>query len=399
MPFFDSLTQFPEDPIFSLPILFAADTRPNKVNLGIGSYRDTEGKPYLLNSVKKAEHSLLASERNKEYLPIDGDPAYLKVSRDLIFGSELASQLAGKIYSAQSPGGTGALRTGGSFLCQETSKTIFLPNPTWPNHKGVFTTSGMKIHQYRYYNEASNSLDFGGMCSDIAEMPPGSTILLHTNCHNPTGMDPSFEQWQELSTLIKKQNVIPFFDFAYQGFKESVDADAAPIRYFASQGHELLVANSFSKNFGLYGERVGALNVITTHPDSARKAGSQIKSLIRSNYSNPPKHGAAIITEILSNDSLKKEWIIELDNMRDRLKEMRHTLIAGLQSKGGKKDWSFLNKQSGFFSYSGLNDGQVHRLIKDYGIYMMGNGRFNVAGLNGHNIDYVIAAILEVCEA
>lgn len=396
MPFFDTLTQFPEDPIFSLPILFAADPRPNKVNLGIGTYRDTEGKPYMLASVKKAESIILQKERNKEYLPIDGDPSFLKATGKLIYGPELFQQLEERMFSAQSLGGTSALRMGAEFLSQEISKNVFLPKPTWPNHKSIFTNAGMKVQNYRYYDDTQHRVDFAGMCSDIAEMPPGSTIIFHACCHNPTGMDPTIEQWQILSDLIKKQKIIPFFDSPYQGFKDSLDADARPIRYFAEQGHEMLVATSFSKNFSLYNERVGVLNVITNSSDAARKTGSQIKFLIRSSFSNPPKHGAAIITEILSDEALKKEWLIELGNMRDRLKEMRHTLIAGLQSKGGKKDWSFLNNQNGFFSFSGLNDGEVHRLIKDYGIYLLSNGRINVAGLNGHNVDYVIDAILDV---
>jgi aspartate/tyrosine/aromatic aminotransferase len=242
-------------------------------------------------------------------------------------------------------------------------------------------------------------MDFDKVCREITEMPEGSTILLHACCHNPTGIDPTNEQWKILSSIIQKQKVIPFFDFAYQGFKKSIDDDAFAIRYFVSQGHELLVANSFAKNFGLYGERVGTLSIVTPNKEAVKKIGSQVKQLIRGNYSSPPRRGSEIIKEILNSEELKNTWLKELANMRDRLVEMRHTLISGLQAKrANHQDWSFLNHQSGFFSFCGLTEGQVHRLIKDYAIYLPANGRINVAGLNGHNMDYVIDAILEVTQ-
>ncbi|MEI8365872.1 MAG: amino acid aminotransferase [Parachlamydiaceae bacterium] len=396
MAFFDGLVQFPEDPIFNLPILFAADQRPHKVNLGVGSYKDAEGLPFPIPAVTAAEKALLASKRDRDYLPIAGDPLFIQATKELIFGSEILKTLSPKMFTAQTVGGTSALRIGGEFLSQEISKTIFLPNPTWQNHKQTFNYSGMNAHFYQYYDDVACDIDFNGMCRSISEMPPGSTILLHACCHNPTGMDPSMEHWHKLSKLILQQKVIPFFDLAYQGFKESIDADAYPIRYFASEGHEMLVANTFSKTFGLYGERVGSLTVVTHSQDTATKGGSQIKQLIRGNYSNPPRHGAALIASILGSESLKNEWLKELANMRGRLKDMRHTLIAGLQSGGHGRDWNFLNRQNGFFSFCGLNEAQVHRLIKEYGIYMPANGRINVAGLNGHNINYVIEAILKV---
>jgi len=395
MSFFESVTQLPEDPIFKLPILFAQDTHPNKVNLGVGSYRDSNNAALVLPSVKKAEQNIIALERNKEYLPIEGDSAFLKVTTEFLFGKGFLETFAGGFFISQSLGGTGALRLGGEFLSQETSKTIFISTPTWPNHKGVFTRAGMNVHFYPYYDETSHRLNFDKMCSSIAEMPPGSTILLHVNCHNPTGIDPSFEQWKELSKLIKKQKIIPFFDFAYQGFVDNPDEDAKVIRYFAAQGHEMLVANSFSKNFGLYGERIGALCVLTQHKEVKNRVASQVKQIIRNNYSNPSLHGAHIIAEILQNEFLKKEWEQDLATMRNRIKEMRQGLINGLE-KGSNINWDFLKRQNGFFSFSGLNEEQVQQLILTYGIFMPTNGRINVAGLTQNNIDYVIQAILNV---
>lgn len=399
MSFFESVTQLPDDPIMALPIAFAADTRPNKVNLGIGSYKDDEGLFFLLPTVKETEKKLLTKETDKEYLPIDGDPRLIQATLELIFGRSLLDSFPGGIYAAQAVGGTSALRIGSDFLLQETSKTIFISTPTWPNHKLVFTRSGLKVHHYRYYDELTHRLDFGGLCSDISNMPPGSIILLHANCHNPTGVDPTFEQWKELSTLIKKQKIIPFFDFAYQGFSGTVDEDAQAIRYFASQGHEMLVANSFSKNFGLYCERVGLIAVLTHHKEAVRRVGSQIKQLIRANYSNPPRHGARVIAEILQSDTLRSAWLEELGNMRNRMKQMRHALISGLQVKQSDKDWSFLERQNGFFSFCGLTPDQVQRLIKNYAIYMPSNGRINIAGLNAHNLNYVIEALNDVSHA
>lgn len=393
MSFFESITLLPDDPILQLPILFNADPRPKKVNLGIGSYKNEEGRSLLLPSVRKAETMLIAKEQNKDYLPIEGDARFIKLTSELTFGQAFLNSFHGGFFAAQTPGGTPALRVGAEFLVQEISKVIFIPTPTWPNHKPVFTRAGLNVHSYKYYNEHTHRLDFAGMCSDIANMPPGSVLLLHASCHNPTGIDPSFEQWQELSSLIKQQKIIPFFDFAYQGFKDTLEEDARPVRFFAEQGHEMLVANSYSKNFGLYGERVGSLSVLSHNKEATKKISSQIKQAIRGNYSNPPRYGASIVTEILQTESLKNQWIQELSHMRQRMKEMRHALIQGLQTKANHRDWSFMERQHGFFSFSGLNLEQVKRLIEEFGVYMPANGRLNVAGLNTHNLDYVVEAL------
>lgn len=396
MSFFDSVTLLPDDPILHLPIAFNADSRPNKVNLGIGSYKDADGKSFVLSCVKKEEASLISKEISKEYLPIEGSASFIKASSELMFSKEILNDHQGGFFGAQSLGGTGALRLGGEFLVQETSKSIFVSSPSWPNHKVIFTRAGMKVHHYRYYDEHLHRIDFHGMCHDIKNMPPGSTILFHASCHNPTGLDLSMDEWKEISQLVKKQKVIPFFDFAYQGFKENVDDDACAIRYFASQGHEMLVANSFSKNFGLYGERVGSLCILTRHTEATQRVGSQIKQIIRGNYSNPPRHGVQIVANILQSETLKKEWLQELASMRDRIKSMRKALGAGLEAKVKDKDWSYINHQSGFFSFCGLNTEQTQQLLQKYAIYMPSDGRINIAGLNEHNLDYVVNALAEV---
>jgi aspartate/tyrosine/aromatic aminotransferase len=397
MSFFDSIELFPEDPILGIPKLFAADPRPHKVNLGIGSYKDTEGKDYILDCVRDAEAAINQKEFSKEYLPIEGYRKLLDLTENLIYGNVL-KETANGLFFAQTIGGTSALSIGGQLIAKNINDTLYLPNATWPNHKSVFSKSGFNIRHYPYYDHQTHQMDFHKLCQAIEEMPQNSTILLHACCQNPTGIDPTNDQWKELSALILKQKIIPFFDFAYQGFKKSLDDDAFPIRYFASQGHELFVANSFAKNLGLYGERVGTLSVVTQNKEKAKIVGSHIKQLIRGNYSSPPRRGAEIITEILSTEELKKTWIDELENMRIRLVQMRHTLISGLQTKGPHRDWSYMNNQSGFFSFIGLTEEQVHRMIKDHAIYMPQNGRINVAGLNGHNMDYVIDAIVEVTQ-
>jgi aspartate/tyrosine/aromatic aminotransferase len=396
MSFFETVTQLPDDAILQLPIAFAADPRPNKVNLGIGSYRDAAGKSMELTCVRKAEKVLAAREVSKEYLPIEGLESFLQASAELVFGKDIVKGLKGTLFLAQGLGGTGSLRLGGEFLVQETSKAIFIPSPSWPNHKAIFGRCGLKVHYYRYFDEVKHALNFEGMCEDIESMPPGSVLLLQAGCHNPTGIDPTFEQWQHLSLLLRRQNIIPFFDFAYQGFANAVDEDARAIRYFVEQGHEILVANSFSKNFGLYNERAGMLSVVTSSRESARKVGSQVKQIIRNNYSNPPRHGVQIISDILASESLRKEWLQELGNMRSRIEEMRIAFEAGLQSRYEEIDWSYIGQQKGFFSYFGLNKEHVQCLLRDYAIYMPSNGRINIAGLNIHNLDYVIESVVDV---
>ncbi len=396
MSFFKSVTQLPPDPILNLPIVFAKDPKTSKVNLGIGAYLDNEGNAQLLLSVKQAEAAIISKGNSKNYLPIDGDPHFVRASSELVFGERLLNELSGNIFAAQAVGGTSALRIGADFLLQETSKTVYIPNPSWPTHKLIFGRSGFDIRSYSYYDSTHHSLDFNAMCKEITLMPSGSVILLHACCHNPTGIDPTFEQWKKLSSLIKKHKLIPFFDFAYQGFGAAPDEDAEAVRYFASQGHEMLVANSFSKNFGLYGERVGMIAIITQDKEALPKISSQFKQLIRANYSNPPRHGALIVGHILQSPGLKAQWLEELAAMRNRMKTMRQDFVDGLKASNTGRDWSFMEKQHGFFSFTGLSPNEVEKLIKEHGIYMLDNGRINVAGLNSHNIEHVIKCISEV---
>lgn len=396
MSFFDTVTQLPEDPILSIPVIFKADPRKEKVDLGIGSYLDDEGLPFIFPCVRVAERRILEMQKEKDYSPIDGPVSFTSPVFDLVFGAGASQTRAGHFYASQTLGGTGALRLGAEFLFQEVSRVIFIPKPTWPNHKAIFTRCGLRVHTYDYYDEKQQHLDFAGMCASIKEMPPGSTILLQAGCQNPCGVDPSQDQWKELSALIKKQKIIPFFDFAYQGFDKGVEEDAFPIRLFAQEGHEMLVASSCSKNFGLYGERVGLLSILCEHKGSIHTIGSQVKQLIRTSYSNPPRHGAQIVSTILTSPDLKKAWLDDLTNVRSRVKEMRHAFSLQLQIKDEVCDWRIIDKQKGLFTIFGLTHDQVARLNKEFAIYMPNNGRINIAGLNQHNIGYVVDAIYAV---
>lgn len=382
--FFSSIQALPEDPIFGLQIEFNKDPRKNKINLSIGAYQTNEGQWEVFSAVRKAEKILLDQNLNKEYLGIDGHPEFIKATTQLIFG-----ELSDNIYAAQTVGGTCALRMGGDLLSQNITKKMYISNPTWPNHNRIFSYAGMTIEEYPYYDAKNHSLNFQGMCEKIRAMPSGSAILLHGCCHNPSGLDPSQEQWKELSQLIKKQRIFPFFDLAYQGFGNGIEEDAYPIRLFKADGHEMLVAYSYSKNFGLYGERVGLLAAVTHSPSEANNIGSLIKAIIRGNYSNPPLHGARIVSTVLQSPELKANWMNELGRIRTRIQTMREKLFQGL-------NFDFLKKQKGMFSYSGLNGDQVGRLQKEYGIFMLKSGRINVSGLNDNNINTVIHAIHEV---
>lgn len=397
MSFFEQLEMLPEDPILGLPLAFAADQRPNKVNLGVGSYRTAEGKPAVMTAVKKAEEFVLQQNFNKEYLAIDGHKNYVDESFKLIFGEDSSLISSEELFGAQCVGGTGALRIGGELLTLEISnKTIFIPTPTWQNHTQLFKRAGLKVELYPYFDRVTRGLDFSGIRAAIQQMIPRSILLLHTCCHNPTGVDPTKEQWKELAELIQKQQLIPFFDCAYQGFGGSLDEDAWPIRHFASLGMEFLVAYSNSKNFGLYCDRLGLLAVVTRNKEIAKKVGSNVKRLIRSNYSTPPAHGARIVSAILQSKDLKGEWRQELHSMCERIQAMRHAIVTGLLSRSKSIDFSFMNDQKGIFSYTCLSQDQVQQLRQEQGIYMPNDGRINVAGLNRSNIDYVIEAILSV---
>ena len=396
MPFFNDVALLPDDPILSLPSAFGADPRPNKVNLGIGAYRDAEGNPLVLNAVRKAETQILLKHCNKEYLPIEGDGEFLQCALQILFGSDLPSLNPQTIFCAQTVGGSGALRIAAEFLASNLSKTIFISQPSWSNHKLIFERAGLTVGSYPYFNLKTHQLDFSGMCEAIKNMPPASIILLHGCCHNPTGVEPTIEQWKELSHLIKQQKILPLFDIAYQGFGKDLSLDAEPIRQFAKDGHEMLVCYSFSKNFGLYGERLGFLTIINSLPEATAKIGSQIKFLVRGSYSTPPLHGARIVKTILKSRELTLEWQIELKNMRERINEMRTALVASLLTKGSQIDFSYINKQFGLFSFLELSTEQVMKLRHEKGIYMPVSGRVNIAGLNTQNLEYVVKSLLTV---
>jgi aspartate/tyrosine/aromatic aminotransferase len=393
MAFFDHVKQAPVDPIFGLSDAFMRDPRPQKVNLSVGIYKELDLQTPIMRAVKLAETEILIQEKSKDYLPIDGNKNYIRQIGELVFGEQFWAQAHGRIHGAQGVGGTNSLRIGGEFLKQEVGDKIYISTPTWPNHRGVFKRCQMQVETYPYYDEERQALDFEKMCAFLNNLSSGSIVALHACCHNPTGADPSLEQWKELSKLMLAKRLIPFFDFAYQGFGRGLAADAQGVRLFAEAGHEMLVACSQSKNFSLYAERIGALFTVTHSEQMAERVGSQIRTIIRTNISNPPLHGSAIVAHILGSPALKRELEIELDAMRARIIEMRNALTLELVTHCKTRDFSYLKDRNGLFSFCGLKPKEVERLIGDYGIYMTGDGRINIVGLNWDNLDYVVKAI------
>lgn len=394
---FSSLEEAPVDPIFGLNQAFLADPRKDKVNLGIGVYRGANLKPPVLEVVRRVEGRLVEEGLPKTYLPIEGDPDFIRQSAHLVFGND--SPHLPRIYGAQAVGGTGALRLAGDFLKQLLHiERIYVTDPTWSNHLGIFPAAGLQTEYYPYYDRVGRCLDFERLCAAVREIPPSSAILLHACCHNPTGLDPTMEQWEELADLIGKRGILPLFDSAYQGFGEELDLDAGAIRLFVDRGIECLVASSFSKNLGLYAERVAALFVVMEEECLRSRVASQISQLIRRNYSNPPCHGVRIASRVMGDAELSRAWREELAAMRGRIHEMRKAFVAGLMVKAVSTDFSFLGRQQGLFSYTGLSRGQVERLKQEHAIYMPSSGRINVTGLTTENMDQVVEAIASVLE-
>ncbi|MBA2729120.1 MAG: aspartate/tyrosine/aromatic aminotransferase [Parachlamydiaceae bacterium] len=394
MTYFEKITLLPNDPIFSLNTLFAADTNPNKVNLGVGVYMDEFGKLKVLEAVRESEKQILQAKLDKNYPPLDGLPDYIQKALKIIFGEEQGPTY---LYGAQAIGGTGALRLGAEFLAINVGGPIYIPQPTWANHSKIFTNAGLKVQEYPYYDAETHSLKFPEICQSIEAMPKGSSMVLHACCHNPSGMDFSDGQWLEISRLLKKHEIIPFFDFAYQGFGIDFETDAKAVRLFRREGHEMLVSYSFSKNMGLYGERIGLLAVTAQAEQSLINIASQVKQIIRGSYSMAPLQGARIVAMILGSETLRSQWQEELSVMQQRVSVMREALMSGLVAVSKNLDFSFLSNQKGMFSFSGLTPQQVLALRQQYSIFMTNDGRINVAGLNSNNIDYVsnaIAAIL-----
>jgi aromatic-amino-acid transaminase len=396
-PLFASVEMAPKDPILGLNELFIADARADKVNLGVGVYFDDNGKLPLLRSVKAAEEERIKKGLPKGYLPIDGPVAYNKAVQSLLFGAASQEVGSGRVVTVEALGGTGALRVGADFLRRlSPSSHVAISEPTWENHRGVFESAGFTVQNYAYYDPKSHGLDFGAMVTSLKGMAERTIVVLHACCHNPTGVDLTPQQWEEIVALCKLKNFIPFLDLAYQGFGDGIEADGAAVHLFAASGMPFLVASSFSKSFSLYGERVGALSIVTASSDEAARVLSQVKRVVRTNYSNPPTHGGAIVTDVLTDPKLRQLWEEELAQMRERIRLMRHQLVDKLKALNVKQDFSFVARQRGMFSYSGLTAQQVDRLRDEFGIYAVSSGRICVAALNSGNIDRVVKAIAAV---
>lgn len=394
---FATIVAAPPDPILGLTESFKKDKNPNKVNLGVGVYKDSAGQTPILASVKTAEERLLRSENTKNYLPIDGQPEFDRATMELLFGAGHESLGANRTVTAQAPGGTGALRVAADFVSSTLGKrTVWLSDPTWPNHPQVFNAAGLPTTTYPYFDKRSNGVAFAAMLAALETAPEGDVIVLHGCCHNPTGVDLQPHEWQELGALLSARKLLPLVDFAYQGFANGLAEDAAGLHTLAQSCESLLVASSYSKNFGLYNERVGALTLVAPDAAQAEAALSHIKRVARANYSNPPAHGGAIVAAVLSDGALRSQWEAEVAGMRERINTMRHLFVETLQEKGVEQDFSFIARQRGMFSFSGLTPAQVKTLRDRFAIYIVGSGRISVAGMTEDNMEYLCSAIAEV---
>eukprot|EP01024_Parvocaulis_polyphysoides_P044734 TRINITY_DN413_c0_g1_i1.p1 TRINITY_DN413_c0_g1~~TRINITY_DN413_c0_g1_i1.p1 ORF type:complete len:451 (-),score=93.71 TRINITY_DN413_c0_g1_i1:231-1526(-) len=391
----DFVEMAPPDPILGVSEAFKADTSPDKLNLGVGAYRTEDLKPYVLQVVQKAEKNMLEKGENKEYLPIDGLATFKKATAELLLGADSPVIAEGRIVSIQSLSGTGSLRVGAAFINKFLSGVkVYLSNPTWGNHRNIFSDAGVEWEYYRYFDPETVGLDFKGMMADIKDAPEGSIIVLHACAHNPTGIDPTKAQWEEIAALCKEKNHLPFFDVAYQGFATGdLEEDAYAPRMFAEKGLEFLVAQSYSKNLGLYGERVGALNFISSDKEAATRVLSQLKRIARAIYSNPPVHGARIVSEVVGSADMFGEWKNEMEMMAGRIKNVRQILYDCLVKLNPDKDWSFVTSQIGMFSYTGLTPAQVENMTQKHHVYMTKDGRISLAGLNAAKAEYLAKAI------
>jgi aromatic-amino-acid transaminase len=394
---FSPVEMAPRDPILGLNEAFNADARTTKANLGVGVYFDDNGKIPLLNAVKIAEKTRLEAMPSRGYQPIDGLAAYNKSVQVMLFGKESPLLAEGKVVTAQALGGTGALKVGADFLKRLLPEsTVYISDPSWENHRAIFENAGFKVDSYPYYDAATRGVNFAAMKSCLEALPARSIVVLHACCHNPTGADLTEAQWREVIAVIQVRELVPFIDMAYQGFADGIAEDAMALRLFVASGLQFLISTSYSKSFSLYGERVGALSVVTGSKDESARVLSQSKRLIRSNYSNPPTHGGAVVAAVLASDELRQMWEAELVEMRERIKAMRDSLAQKLKAKGLGQDFSFIVKQRGMFSYTGLSAEQVARMQAEFGVYAVGTGRICVAALNTKNIDYVANAIAAV---
>ncbi len=392
-----SIEMAPKDPILGVTEAYVADQNPDKVNLGVGVYTDDNGKVPLLECVRRAEETRVKSGTPKSYLPIDGMAAYDKAVRDLVFGSDSSALKETRIVTVQALGGTGGLKIGADFLKQiSPGASVWISAPSWENHRALFEGAGFPVKEYPYYEPKTHGLNFEGMLGALKQLPAGAIVVLHSCCHNPTGVDLDQAQWQQVLEVVQSRGIVPFLDLAYQGFAEGTDADAYAPRLFAQATQPVFLSSSFSKSFSLYGERVGAFSLVAGSSDEAARALSHLKRIVRTNYSNPPTHGGDIVTRILTTPELRKLWEEELGAMRERIKAMREALVEGVQRRVPGFDFSFVMQQRGMFSYSGLTREQVLRLRSEYSIYTIETGRICVAALTTKNIDYVADAIAKV---
>ena len=397
MSLFSAIEMAPRDPILGLIEQFSADSNPNKVNLGVGVYYDDSGKLPLLKCVQAAEAQIMGTPKARGYLPIDGIAAYDGAVKGLVFGTNSEAVQSDRVATIQAIGGTGGLKVGADFLRRlGTSDTVLISDPSWENHRALFTAAGFQVGTYPYYDADKRGINFEGMLAGLKAAAAGTVVVLHACCHNPTGYDITPEQWDQVVAVVKEKQLTPFLDMAYQGFGFGIQEDGAVIQKFVDAGLTVLVSTSFSKSFSLYGERVGALSVLCTDKAEAAKVLSQLKITIRTNYSNPPIHGGSVVATVLGTPELRAQWEVELAEMRDRIKTMRKTLVDGLKAAGVTQDMSFITQQIGMFSYSGLTKDQMVRLRTEFGVYGTDTGRMCVAAMNSKNIDHVCRSVAAV---
>ena len=397
MSLFTAVAMAPRDPILGITEQFLADPNPSKVNLGVGVYYDDNGKLPLLKCVQAAEKTMMDSPTARGYLPIDGIAAYDAAVKSLVFGADSEAVTSGRVATVQAVGGTGGLKIGADFLKKfSPSASVMISDPSWENHLALFTNAGFKVESYPYYDAANRSVNFSGMLDGLNAAAPGTIVVLHACCHNPTGYDITAAQWDQVVTACQQRKLTPFLDMAYQGFGYGIVEDGAAVQKFVAAGMSFLVSTSFSKSFSLYGERVGALSVLCDSKEEASRVLSQLKIAIRTNYSSPPTHGGAVVAAVMGNPELRAMWEQELAEMRVRIKAMRQKLVDGLKAAGVPQDMGFITRQIGMFSYSGLSKDQMVRLRNEFSVFGTDTGRMCVAALNSKNIDYVCASIAKV---
>ena len=394
---FDDVPLAPADPILGLTEAFKKDPNPEKINLGVGVFTNASGKTPLLESAKEAERRLAANATTRNYMPIDGDPSFRSHMQNLVFGKDSEIVFTKRAFTTCAPGGTGALRVTADFLkANFPTTTVWISNPTWPNHNQIFDAAGLRTDRYPWFDPVRNALDMSGLLATLKKIPAGNAMLLHACCHNPTGIDPTKEQWAQIAEVLADRNILPIIDFAYQGFGTGIEEDAVGVRAVANKCREFIVCNSCSKNFSLYADRVGAATFVTTSEQTAQRVASQVKRVIRANYSSPAQHGFSIVSTILSDAELTKQWEAEVLAMRTRLSSLRALFVDTLTKKGVQQDFEFIRRQKGMFSFSGLSKDQVELLKNKYSIYIVASGRVSVAGMNEKTMDRLCEAIKSV---